>query len=106
MTSKLETFIFLALCSCATARSPVEADSSPKDGVCNRDADCTIIRRDLINCCDHCPVEPYAVSKAELSRKCHHTLCNPVGRECPNRASPNEFVAVCVQHTCERRSRD
>lgn len=71
--------------------------------ICERDSDCIISNKDLDNPCNYCWVEPYAISKAAPSRQVGELICDFIGYLCDWPTCPNKFVAVCVQHVCERR---
>jgi hypothetical protein len=107
MIHKSAVILFLVLCSCATTELDQEVKPEPDDFACDRDSDCTISRVDLNDSCYPCPREPFAVSKAALSgRRSQRHPCTLEGYDCPQRTSPDGFLAVCVRHVCERRPKE
>jgi hypothetical protein len=104
----------------SSATTAVEACASPPDEhFCDRDADCTIVAREsaLHGCdwCDECRTEAFAASR--LAVACHAQACgdvpcptilyddDPCDRTRSRYVTPEYFVAVCINHTCERRPR-
>jgi hypothetical protein len=100
-----------------SATTELEACTSPPDDYfCDRDADCTIVAKESAlhgcNTCNECRVEAFAASR--LAVACHAQACGPGAcfwdydfDPCENvrYTTPEYFLAVCINHTCERRPR-
>jgi len=103
------------LCASAAGCRTSEAKTAwvmPADLACVTDDECTIRRTDLDCCCecDACAgsTGPFAISKranAAWDARCAGAMCTmeacvePVGRRV------EDFRAVCVNQSCERRAR-
>jgi len=107
---------FLALCACATAKGQgsesshqvVKAESPRSDQFCDCDTDCVIVEVNIYEDCPCGSIEPYAVSRAVLERKESEThACPDIGcMDRPGRARARDFYATCIDHMCERRTRN
>jgi hypothetical protein len=101
--------LMLGICSCATTSEEVGTASPPDpDTACDGDADCQMADQPLIECCESCRVEPYAISKLTVSRlesECRDAACYPILCKQPDLAPRGNFVAISVRHACERRAK-
>jgi hypothetical protein len=98
-----------AVCACATTEMEDDDAWFPRNEFyCDRDKDCVILGRDIHDCCA-CNPEPYAISRSalaneELVRK--PCVCTLEEILCPTvTGHVDDFAAVCVRHTCEKRAR-
>jgi hypothetical protein len=75
------------------------------DLLCDHDADCEIIDWNYRECCPGSHGEPYAVSRAAV--KLHETLdceCQREGNVGGCFTKREDWIAVCADHACKRRS--
>jgi hypothetical protein len=107
---------FLVICACATTKGQgsqsshqaVNGETPRGDQFCDGDTDCVILDVNIYEDCPCGSIEPYAVSRAALERKESETHACP-DVECidrPGHARAKDFYAICVDHTCERRTRN
>jgi hypothetical protein len=102
------------LCASAAACRTSEAKKvwvMPADLACASDDDCTIRKAEL-DCCCECyacaSTAPFAISKranADWNARCAGAICTMDACEDPVGRRVEDFRAVCVNQSCERRAR-
>jgi hypothetical protein len=97
------------ICSCATGPKPRVAASD--DLFCETDADCEIVGYDIVGgaCCS-IVTEPRAICRAAADRYRARWAAACTGAVCTLDCAevevtmPEDWVAVCSGHACERRA--
>ena len=104
----LALLMVAAVLACAARAKPLTW-VPPADLACERDGDC-VVRDTTPGCCPSCDpeVEPFAISAratAAWDAQCAGAMCTMEYCHNPNLPPASAFVAVCVNHVCERRAK-